>query len=96
MANNIQNKNDEAVEAKKTIYLKINDERKVSKAAKNITSKQIRPQQKLKKIVGELKIFIKSNFGEAERLIEKIISEEHINCKHNPYYSGSFNGNDFM
>ena len=32
--------------------------------------------------------------GDCEQLLEHMISESPINCKHNPYYGGLFNGND--
>ena len=37
---------------------------------------------------------MKKNMGPCEQVVEQLISELPINCKHNPYYDGSFNGND--
>ena len=48
----------------------------------------------VKSVLAELKAFMKTNMGPCERMIERLITEAPINCKHNPYYAGSFNGND--
>ena len=50
----------------------------------------------VKAVLVDMKTFSKSRMGNCERLIERMISESPINCKHNPYYSGSFNGNDCL
>ena len=37
---------------------------------------------------------MKKNMSPCKRMIERLITEPPINCKHNPYYAGSLNGND--
>ena len=48
----------------------------------------------VKSVLNELKAFMKTNMGFCEPMIERLITEAFINCKNNPYYAGSFNGND--
>ena len=49
--------------------------------------------KEVKAALAELKDFMKKNMGPCKRMIERLITKSPINCKHNTYYSGSFNGN---
>ena len=61
-------------------------------------AKEIRPLtstvKAVKYILSDVRAFMKANMGPRERIIERLITEPPINCKHNPYYAGAFNGND--
>ena len=48
----------------------------------------------VKAVLAELKAFMKKKMGPCKCMIERLITKSPINCKHNPYYAGSFNGND--
>ena len=47
-------------------------------------------------IVKEVTEFLRVKQGPMERAFEYVISVYPISAKHNPYYGGSFNGNDCM
>jgi hypothetical protein len=47
-------------------------------------------------IVKEINEFLRVKQGPMERALEYVISIYPISAKHNPYYGGSFNGNDCM
>ena len=49
---------------------------------------------KLTEIVDDINAYLKHTRGTYEGLLEKIISLAPIRAKHNPFYNGSFNGND--
>ena len=48
----------------------------------------------VKAVLAELKAFMKKKMSPCKCMIERLITKSPINCKHNPYYAGSFNGND--
>ena len=44
--------------------------------------------------VEEINTYLAHNRGKYESIIEQVIGSAPINAKHNPFYNGSFNGND--
>jgi hypothetical protein len=48
----------------------------------------------VKDVLDDLNIYLKNRQGKYETVLEGVISSDPINAKHNPFYSGSFNGND--
>jgi len=48
----------------------------------------------VKDVLDDLNIYLKNRQGKYESVLEAVISTDPINAKHNPFYSGSFNGND--
>jgi hypothetical protein len=50
----------------------------------------------LLELVNEINFYLKCCRGKYEGILEFLISTDPINAKHNPFYSGSFNGNDIM
>ena len=49
----------------------------------------------MKEVRDDLNEFLQKRRGKYERVVELILETE-INCKHNPFYGGCFNGNDCM
>lgn len=83
-ASEIQDKRKAHVEAVK--------DHKTKLAACQRRDKKIAP--KLTEIVDDVNAYLKHSRGKYEGLLEKIISSPPIKAKHNPFYNGSFNGND--
>jgi hypothetical protein len=50
--------------------------------------------ESVKDVLDDLNIYLKNRQGKYESVLEACISSDPINAKHNPFYSGSFNGND--
>ena len=50
--------------------------------------------ESVKDVLDDLNIYLKNRQGKYESVLEACISTDPINVKHNPFYSGSFNGND--
>ena len=76
----------QSCDAEKEIKSKLADFRKTKKKSYAGT----------KQVITEIKSFQKKAMGKGESLVEKMIAEPPIICKHNPYYSGSFNGSDCL
>lgn len=67
---------------------------KVAKACADMKSqKDKRGCLCLEAVLGDINQYLKLRRGKYERVLERVI-ETVINCKHNPFYGGSFNGND--
>jgi hypothetical protein len=47
----------------------------------------------LEAVICDINEYLTNRRGKSERVVERIIDAV-INCKHNPFYGGSFNGND--
>jgi len=48
----------------------------------------------LKKELADLNTYLRTRRGKYEQTLERLIGQPPINAKHNPFYGGSFNGND--
>ena len=48
----------------------------------------------LKKELADLNMYLCTRWGKYEQTLERLIGQPPINAKHNPFYGGSFNGND--
>jgi len=68
-----------------------------SKVAKECTDIKSQKDKRgclcLEAVIGDINQYLKLRCGKYERVLEHVI-ETVINCKHNPFYGGSFNGND--
>ena len=76
-------------------FVQLSNEKKAIEQTKVETKKM---DQTIKAVndASDLKTFLKSSMGKCEQLIERLITKSPINCKHNTYYSGSFNGNNCL
>jgi hypothetical protein len=68
------------------------------KAVKELQAKKkSRESEKLtslKKELADLNVYLSTRRGRYEQTLERLIGQPPINAKHNPFYGGSFNGND--
>ena len=67
-------------------------EKKEAEAAKSAVDFSGLPA--LENIAGEIREHLSRKMGQGERALEHTIAESPISAKHNPFYGGSFNGND--
>ena len=80
------------IEQKKKAHVEAVQDFKMKQEAYRCRDKTI--VAKLNQIIDEINAYLKHNRGKFEGLLEKIIASSPIKAKHNPFYSGSFNGND--
>jgi hypothetical protein len=72
----------------------LTDARKVANECKKEFSQQDkRTRLCLEAVIRDINEYLTNRRGKYERVVERIIDAV-INCKHNPFYGGSFNGND--
>jgi hypothetical protein len=58
------------------------------------SSKDTTMKDALDKVVEDINMYLSHSRGRYEASLEKTISNQPIKAKHNPFYSGAFNGND--